>query len=186
MQPYLWKTTTIIKWVKSFTFSSGRRHYCVELVRLRRCWGEEIRIFTNGLEIQHVIFKRLNGLAVFSASEQFSWTFDGRSFLLMIVPGVCSMVEYHLFIDGFQINSDLTPSGLWRRRGWVLIYFGVLEVLLGLSLESIRFIEDAVPCFLLWELLGRVLLIFGLLKIVEGLTSHVPIYSHPYGPVYTV
>lgn len=96
------------------------------------------------------------------------------------------MVEYHLFIDGFQIKTDLTPSALWRRRGWVLIYFGVIEVLIGVSLESIRYIEDMVPYFLLWELLGRVLLIFGLLKIIEGLTSHVAIYSNRYGPVYTV
>lgn len=184
MQPYLWKTSK--KWEKSFNFSSGRKHYSVELVRLKRWWGEESRIFTNGLQIQRTIFKRLNGLAVCSASEQYSWNFDGRSFLLMIVPGVWSMVEYHLFIDGFQVETDFTPSAIWRRRGWILVYFGVIEVLLGMFLESIRFIEDKVPCFLLWELLGRVLLIFGLLKIVEGLTSHVAIYSGRYGPVRTV
>ena len=184
MQSYLWKTTR--KWEKSFNFRSGRKSYSVELVRLKRWWGEEFRIFTNGLQIQRITFKRLNGLAVCSASEQYSWEFDGRSFLLMIVPGICSMQEYHLFIDGFHIKTDVTPCMLWRRRGWVLIYFGVIEVLLGVSLEAIRYIEDIVPYFLLWELLGRVLLIFGLLKIVEGLTSHVAMYSYRYGPVYTV
>lgn len=184
MQRYLWKTTK--KWEKNFNFSSGKKRYSVELVRLKRCWGEEFRIFTNGLQIQRTEYKRLNGLAVCSASEQYSWTFDGRSFLLMIVPGICSLVEHHLFIDGFQIENDITPSALWRRRGWLLIYFGVIEVLVGFSLESIRYIEDIVPCFLLWELIGRVLLIFGFLKIIEGLTSHVAIYSDRYGPVYTV
>ena len=98
------------------------------------------------------------------------------------------MTEYHLLIDGFQIDRDLTPSELWRRRGWILIYFGLIEVLIGVSLESLRYFEDTVPSpyFVLWELLGRVLLIFGLLKIVEGLTSHVVRHSNRYGPVYTI
>lgn len=186
MQACLWKTTK--RWEKSFNFSSGEKHYSVELVRIKRCCGEEFRIFTNGLQIHHTTFKRLNGLAVCSRSEQYSWEFDGRSFLLMIVPGVWSMTEYHLLIDGFQIDRDLTPSELWRRRGWILIYFGLIEVLIGVSLESLRYFEDTVPSpyFVLWELLGRVLLIFGLLKIVEGLTSHVARHSNRYGPVYTI
>lgn len=184
MQACLWKT--IKKWEKSFNFISGKKHYSVELVCLKRWCGEELCIFTNGLQIHHTTFKRLNGLAVCSRSEQHAWVFDGRSFLLMVVPGVWSMTEYHLLIDGLQIERDLTPSELWRRRGWVLVYFGLIEVLIGILLESIRYFEDTVPYFVLWELLGRVLLIFGLLKIVEGLTSHVAIHSNRYGPVYTV
>ena len=66
--------------------------------------------------------------------------------------------------------------------------FGLIEVLIGVSLESLRYFEDTVPSpyVVVWELLGRVLLIFGLLKIVEGLTSHVVRHSNRYGPVYTV
>lgn len=184
MQSYLWKTTKT--WQKSFDFFSGRKEYSVELVRLKKWWGEKFRIFTNGLEIDCITFKRLNGLAVCHPSEQYSWEFDGRSFLLMMVPGTCSVEEYHLFIDGFQVNTDDTPSTIWRRRGWVLICHGVMEVLIGVTLEAIRYIEDLVPCFLLWELLGRALLIFGFLKIVEGLISPAAIHNYRFGPVYTV
>lgn len=176
------------RWEKTFNFSSGSKHYSVELVRVKRFCGEEFRIFTNGLQITRATFKRLNGLAVCNRSEQFAWEFDGRSFLLMIVPGTWSMTEYHLLIDGFHIDLNLTPSDLWRRRGWILVYFGLIEVLIGVSLESLRYFEDTVPSpyVVVWELLGRVLLIFGLLKIVEGLTSHVVRHSNRYGPVYTV
>lgn len=188
MPTFLWKTTQ--KWETSFNFSSETKHYSVELVRLRRWWGEECQVFTNGLQIQPVIFKRLNGLAVCSNSEKYSWTFDGRSFLLMIVPGLCSMVEHHLFIDGVEISTNdsrLSPSTLWRRRGWLLVCFGFIELVLGISLESIRYTEDIDETwFLFWELLGRVLLIFGFLKIVEGLKSPLARYSDCHGPVYTV
>ncbi|XP_068672960.1 uncharacterized protein [Montipora capricornis] len=188
MPSYLWKTTQ--KWETSFTFGSKTKNYSVELVSFKRWWGDECRVFTNGLEVQRVIFKRLNGLAVCSMSKKYSWTFDGRSFLLMIIPGLCTKVEHHLFIDGLQISTNdviLTPPGLWRRRRWLLVCYGFIELVMGLSLESIRYIEESENTwFLLWELLGRVLLIFGFLKIVEGLISPMPRFSDRYGKVYNV
>ncbi|XP_029199815.2 uncharacterized protein LOC114964623 [Acropora millepora] len=188
MPTFRWKTSQ--KWETSFNFSSVTKHYSVELVRLKRWWGEECQVFTNGLQIHSVIFKRLNGLALCSNSETYSWTFDGRSFLLMIVPGLCSVAKHHLFIDGVEISTNdsrLSPSTLLRRRGWLLVCFGFIELVMGISLESICYIEDIDETwFLFWELLGRVLLIFGFLKIVEGLKSPVARYSDCHARVYTV
>ena len=104
----------------------------------------------------------------------------------MAIPGLWSLAEYHLLIDGFQTATGLTSVALRRRRAWVLLYLGVIELLIGVSLESLRFFEEAIPYVILSELVGRVLLLFGLLKVVEGLTSHMERDSKHFAPVYTV
>ena len=182
MPGYFWATKK--SWEKDLKIGLETRRFSVELVRETGFSGEKCRIYVNGCEIKQVTFKRRNGLAICSSDAQYTWNFDGHSFLLMRTPGLTAFSEFHLFINGVDAVTGQTPWTLWRRRGWLLIYFGIIEILIGILLESLRYLENPAKHLAITNVVGRVVLLFGLLQIIEGLT---PILSRNRSPsVYTV
>lgn len=168
-----WKRTRA--WGKELKNGSETRRYSVELVRKwPGCGGDKCRIYTNGTEIKNpTVYKRTRGLEICSSDAHFMWDFDGHSFLLVRTPTLRTLSvssDFHLFIDGVDVSTSQTLWNFWRRRAWLLMYFGVIKILFGILLESLRYLQDPIDVLVVLMIVGRVVLLFGLLQVIEGVT----------------
>lgn len=131
------KTTTT--WAQNLKVGPEYRQYTVQLVRDIGCICEEYTIFVNG----HAIDR--HGLTYNPCSPlccgggQYEWEQDGHSFLL--IYNSLSWTNYtggfRLFIDGLDVNTGREFSSFWRRRGWQVVFAGLVMLLLGITLSLV-------------------------------------------------
>ena len=130
------KTTT---WAQNLKVGPEYRQYTVQLVRDIGCLCEEYRIFVNGHEIdQHgLTYNPCSPLCC--GGGQYEWEQDGHSFLLIYngLSWTNWFGGFRLFIDGVDVNTGREFSAFWRRRGWQVVFAGLVMLLLGITLSLI-------------------------------------------------
>ena len=184
MLPIFLKRTR--SWSKDLKSGADTRRYSVKLVREWSLNGENCRIYTNGSQIDPTVYKRARGLERCSTDANFIWEFEGHSFLLVQTTSLPLAWDFHLFIDGVDVETAHSPWMFWRRRGWLLIYFGVIKIMMGMALESLRYLQDPVAALVVMMIVGRVVILLGLFQVFEGVTMILSRYPTNGLPVETV
>ena len=139
-----YKTTKT--WAQNLKVGPEYRQYTVQLVRNIGCFCEEYRIYVNGHEMDHHTLAYNPCSPLCCAGGQFEWEQDGHAFLLMynsLSWQNCSG-GFRLFIDGIDVNTGREFSSFWRRRGWQVVFLGLVMFLIGITLSLIfRYALDA-------------------------------------------
>ena len=73
------------------------------------------------------------------AGGQFEWEQDGHAFLLMFNSLSWTNFNggFRLFIDGVDVNTGREFSAFWRRRGWQIMFMGLVVLLIGIAVSLI-------------------------------------------------
>jgi len=166
--PSCCKTTNT--WAQNLKVGPEYRQYTVQLIREIGCFCEDYRIYVNGHELER------HGLTYNPCSPlccgggQYEWEQDGHSFLL--VYNSLSWTNYfggfRLFIDGTDVNTGREFSSFWRRRGWQVVFAGLVMLVLGMAL-SLIFHYAFSTTLRTWISVGYALVFAGLFYVVLGL-----------------
>ena len=130
---------TTCTWAQNLKVGPEYRQYTVQLVREIGCICEEYRIYVNGHEMDHhgLTYNPCSPLCC--SGGQFEWDQDGHSFLLIYnsLSWTNCCGGFRLFIDGTDVNTGREFSSFWRRRGWQLVFAGLVMLLLGTVLSLV-------------------------------------------------
>lgn len=161
---------TTCTWAQNLKVGPEYRQYTVQLIREIGCFCEDYRIYVNGHELDH------HGLTYNPCSPlccgggQYEWEQDGHSFLL--IYNSLSWTNYfggfRLFIDGTDVNTGREFSSFWRRRGWQVVFAGLVMLLLGTTF-SLIFHYAFSSKQRSWISIGYALVFAGLFYIFFGL-----------------
>ena len=108
---------------------------------------------------------------------QFEWEQDGHSFL--IIYNSLSWTNYfggfRLFIDGVDVNTGREFSSFWRRRGWQIVFAGLVMLLLGITLSLLsHYVMPRRPARIFVSV-GYALVITGVIYSLLGL---IPVFRY--------
>lgn len=162
---------TTCTWAQNLKVGPEYRQYTVQLIREIGCFCEEYRIYVNGHEMDH------HGLTYNPCSPlccgggQFEWEQDGHSFLVIYnsLSWTNCWGGFRLFIDGIDVNTGREFSSFWRRRGWQVVFVGLVMLLLGITLSLVFHYAFSGSISGYWIPLGYALVCTGLGYIVLGL-----------------
>ena len=132
-----YKTTTT--WAQNLKVGPEYRQYTVQLVRSIGWVCEQYRIYVNGQEMDHHTLTYNPCSPLCCGGGEFEWEQDGHAFLLMynsLSWQKCSG-GFRLFIDGIDVNTGREFSSFWRRRGWQVVFVGLVFLLIGITLSLI-------------------------------------------------
>lgn len=169
------KTTST--WAQNLKVGPEYRQYTVQLVRDIGCICEEYRIYVNGHEMDHhkLTYNPCSPLCF--SGGQFEWEQDGHSFL--IIYNSLSWTNYfggfRLFIDGVDVNTGREFSSFWRRRGWQIVFAGLVMLLLGITLSLLsHYVMPKGPA-MIFVSFGYALVITGVIYSFLGL---IPVFRY--------
>ena len=124
----------------------------------------------NGQEIEQHGLKYNPCAPLCCAGGEFEWEQDGHSFMLMFnsLSWTNFSGGFRLFIDGIDVNTGREFSAFWRRRGWQIVFVGLVILLIGIAL-SLAF-HFAFPSRLKYGIaFGYAFTFTGLFDILWGL-----------------
>lgn len=175
MMPGCCKTTST--WAQNLKVGPEYRQYTVQLVRDIGCICEEYRIYVNGHEMDHhkLTYNPCSPLCF--NGGQFEWEQDGHSFL--IIYNSLSWTNYfggfRLFIDGVDVNTGREFSSFWRRRGWQIVFAGLVMLLLGITLSLLSHYVMPRRPGMIFVSVGYALVITGVIYSLLGL---IPVFRY--------
>lgn len=165
---------TTYTWAHNLKVGPEYRQYTVQLVREIGCICEEYRIYVNGHEMDHHGLTYNPCSPVCCGGGQFEWEQDGHSFLLIynVLSWTNNCGGFRLFIDGTDVNTGREFSSFWRRRGWQVVFAGLVMFLLGITLSllchyamSKRIARYIIPLGYALVTTGVVYALFGLIPV---------------------
>ena len=168
--PFCFKTRTTT-WEKSIGVGLDRRQYTVELIRQIGCCGEAYRLFVNSQELRDhdLTYNKCSPLC--GAGGQFEFEQDGHVFLVMYNSlSWRRFGEFHLFIDGIDVDSEREFSAFWRRYGWRRISLGLVLVFFGIVLFLVLHFNLPLHLSLSLVRLPLAFAIAGIVNIIIGIT----------------
>lgn len=175
IMPGCCKTTST--WAQNLKVGPEYRQYTIQLVRDIGCICEEYRIYVNGHEMDHhkLTYNPCSPLCF--NGGQFEWEQDGHSFL--IIYNSLSWTNYfggfRLFIDGVDVNTGREFSSFWRRRGWQIVFAGLVMLLLGITLSLLsHYVMPRRPARIFVSV-GYALVITGVIYSLLGL---IPVFRY--------
>ncbi|XP_068698752.1 uncharacterized protein [Montipora foliosa] len=130
---------TTCTWAQNLKVGPEYRQYTVQVTRNIGCFCEEYRIYVNGQEMEEHGLKYNPCSPLCCAGGQFEWEQDGHAFLLMFnsLSWTNFSGGFRLFIDGVDVNTGREFSAFWRRRGWQIMFMGLVVLLIGIALSLI-------------------------------------------------
>lgn len=168
---------TTCTWAQNLKVGPEYRQYTVQLVREIGCICEEYRIYVNGHEMDHheLTYNPCSPLCF--SGGQFEWEQDGHSFL--IIYNSLSWTNYcggfRLFIDGVDVNTGREFSSFWRRRGWQIVFAGLVLLLLGITLSLLSHYAMPKRPAGIFVSVGYALVITGVIYNLLGL---IPVFRY--------
>ena len=121
------------------------------------------------------------------AGGQFEWEQDGHAFLLMFnsLSWTKLMGGFRLFVDGVDVNTGREFSAFWRRRGWQVVFVGLVSMFIGIGLSLIYHFAVHPPQNL-FRILGYYVVLAGLSFVVLGLIPVIRYWKPRYPRPQTV
>ena len=179
------KTTST--WAQNLKVGAEYRQYTVQLVRQIGCFCEEYRIYVNGKEMEEHGLKYNFCSPLCCTGGEFEWEQDGHSFMLVFNSLSWTNLSggFRLFIDGIDVNTGREFSAFWRRRGWQIVFVGLVFLLLGIALALI--FHYAFPSRQKYGVaVGYAFFFTGLFDIVWGLIPVIKYRNSKYHRSVTV
>ena len=103
------------------------------------------------------------------AGGQFEWEQDGHAFLLMFnsLSWTNCSGGFRLFIDGVDVNTGREFSAFWRRRGWQIMFVGLVVLLIGIALLLIFHFDYGIPFGYAFVFAGLFDILLGLIPVIR-------------------
>ena len=174
-------------WAQNLKIGDEYQLYTVQLVRQIGYFCEEYRIYVNGKEMEEHGLKYNPCSPLCCAGGEFEWEQDGHSFMLMFnsLSWTNFSGGFRLFIDGIDVNSGRELSAFWRRRGWQMVFVGLVFLLLGIALALIFHFELTKRGKKYAEAFAYIMISAGLFDILWGLIPIIK-YRKPHHRSVTV
>ncbi|XP_029193520.1 uncharacterized protein [Acropora muricata] len=174
-------------WAKNLKVGAEYRQYTVQLVRQIGCFCEEYRIYVNGEEMEQHGLKYNPCAPLCCAGGEFEWEQDGHSFMLMYnsLSWTNFSGGFRLFIDGIDVNTGRELSAFWRRRGWQIVFAGLMCLLIGIALALTFYYALSGRESYALDVFAYFMISAGLFDILWGLIAVIK-YRKPHHPSVTV
>ncbi|XP_068698746.1 uncharacterized protein [Montipora foliosa] len=174
-------------WTQNLKVGPEYRQYTVQLTRDIGCFCEEYRIYVNGQEMKEHGLKYNFCSPLCCAGGQFEWEQDGHAFLLMFNSLSWTKLwgGFRLFVDGVDVNTGREFSAFWRRRGWQIMFVGLVVLLIGIALSLIHHFAVHPPENH-FRILGYYVVLGGLSFVVLGLIPVIRYWKPRYPRPQTV